>query len=416
MDRFLGNLDAITANSPPWVSALLGVGIVVAIALIADLLTRRLLIKGVASFTRNTSADWDDHLASHRVLHRLAHIPPALVIFYGLSFVDGLPEAISAVGRNIAMAYAVLLGALAISALLTAANEIYERQPVAKERPLKGFVQLAKIGLFLVAGVLIIAILIERRPVLLLSGLGAMTAVLMLIFKDTILSLVASIQLATLDMVRVGDWIEMPSCGADGDVIDVALHTVKVQNWDKTITTIPTHKLIAESFKNWRGMSMSGGRRIKRSLFIDVSSIRFLADAEVENFKRFALLRGYIEDKEAELARYNEHVGETANENLRRLTNIGTFRAYVVSYLRNHPKIHEDLTLLVRQLQPGPQGLPLEIYAFTNDTDWAVYESIQADIFDHLLAIIGAFGLRVFQQPSGEDIAALRRPANELQT
>ena len=217
-------------------------------------------------------------------------------------------------------------------------------------------------------------------------------------------------------MVRVGDWIEMPSCGADGDVIDVALHTVRVQNWDKTITTIPTHKLISESFKNWRGMSMSGGRRIKRSLFIDVSSIRFLDDAEVESFKRFALLRAYVENKEAELARYNERVGETSNENLRRLTNIGTFRAYVVSYLRNHPKIHEGLTLLVRQLQPGPQGLPLEIYAFTNDTNWAAYESIQADIFDHLIAIIGDFGLRVFQQPSGADIAALRGTANALRT
>jgi len=416
MDRILRNLDAFTANAPPWMTALLGVGSVVAIALIADLVARRLLIKGVASFTRNTSADWDDHLASHRVLHRLARIPPALVIFYGLSLVPGLAPTIVAVGRNVAMAYAVLLGALAISALLTAANEIYERQPVAKERPLKGFVQLAKIGLFLVAGVLIIAILIERSPVLLLSGLGAMTAVLMLIFKDTILSLVASVQLATLDMVRVGDWIEMPSCGADGDVIDVALHTVKVQNWDKTITTIPTHKLIAESFKNWRGMSMSGGRRIKRSLFIDVNSIRFLDAAEVESFKRFALLHRYIDDKEGELARYNERVGETSNENLRRLTNIGTFRAYVVSYLRNHPKIHEDLTLLVRQLQPGPQGLPLEIYAFTNDTNWVAYESIQADIFDHLLAIIGEFGLRVFQQPSGADIAALRGTAHSLQT
>jgi miniconductance mechanosensitive channel len=407
MDSLLSNFESFETNMPAWMAIVVGVVLVVVIASITDIVAKRLLIRGVARFTRNTSTDWDDYLVSHRVLHRLAQLPPALVVYYGFSVVPGLPAALVTIGRNVAMAYSVLIVALAISALLTAANEIYEQLPVAKDRPLKGFVQLAKIGIFVVSGVLIVAILIERSPVLLLSGLGAMTAVLMLIFKDTILSLVASIQLATLDMVRVGDWIEMPSCGADGDVIDIALHTVKVQNWDKTITTVPTHKLIAESFKNWRGMSESGGRRIKRSLFIDVSSIRFLDEAEVENFKRFALLREYVENKEDELTRYNEKVGDTSNENLRRLTNLGTFRAYVLSFLRNHPSIHQDLTLLVRQLQPGPHGLPLEIYAFTNVTDWNSYEAIQADIFDHLLAIIDEFGLRIYQQPSGQDIAEL---------
>jgi miniconductance mechanosensitive channel len=234
-----------------------------------------------------------------------------------------------------------------------------------------------------------------------------MTAVLILVFKDTILSLVASVQLTSHDMIRVGDWIEMPSCNADGDVVDIALHTVKVQNWDKTITTIPTHKLIAESFKNWRGMSLSGGRRIKRNLHIDLSSIRFLTDAEIERFERFKLLEDYIAGKETELAEYNEAVGESENANLRRLTNVGTFRAYVFNYLKHHPKIHDGMTLLVRQLQPGPQGLPLEIYAFTNVTDWSIYEDIQSDIFDHLMAIIGEFGLRVYQAPSGEDLTAI---------
>ena len=255
--------------------------------------------------------------------------------------------------------------------------------------------------------VLIVAVLIERSPVLLLSGLGAMTAVLILVFKDTILSLVASVQLTSLDMIRVGDWIEMPSCNADGDVVDIALHTVKVQNWDKTITTIPTLKLISESFKNWRGMSLSGGRRIKRNLHIDLSSIRFLTDAEIERFRQFKLLEDYIARKEKELADYNDAVGESDNANLRRLTNVGTFRAYVFNYLKHHPKIHDEMTLLVRQLQPSPQGLPLEIYAFTNITDWSIYEDIQSDIFDHLMAIIGEFGLRTYQQPSGEDIVAL---------
>jgi len=241
-----------------------------------------------------------------------------------------------------------------------------------------------------------------------LSGLGAMTAVLTFVFKDTILSLVASVQLTSLDMVRVGDWIEMPQCNADGDVIDVALHTVKVQNWDKTLTTIPTHRLIVDSFKNWRGMGESGGRRIKRDLRIDINSVRFLTADEIERVKQFVLLADYIDRKLEDLTAYNAELGKVAeNVNLRRLTNIGTFRAYIFNYLKHHPKIHQDMTLIVRQLQPGPTGLPLEIYAFTNVTEWSIYEDIQADIFDHLLAIAGEFGLRMYQEPAGRDFSAL---------
>jgi miniconductance mechanosensitive channel len=233
--------------------------------------------------------------------------------------------------------------------------------------------------------------------------------VLLLVFRDTILGLVASLQLTGNDMVHVGDWIEMPQYGADGDVIDVALHTVKVQNWDKTITTIPTHKLIETSFKNWRGMSQAGGRRIKRAIAFDMSSIRFLEEDEIERFSRFALLQDYFAAKREELAAYNAEPGRDAslNADIRRLTNIGTLRAYIFSYLRNHPKIHQAMTLLVRQLAPSGQGLPIEIYAFTNDTVWAAYEDIQADIFDHVLAIAPEFGLRPFQQPSGEDLKRL---------
>jgi miniconductance mechanosensitive channel len=243
-----------------------------------------------------------------------------------------------------------------------------------------------------------------------------MTAVVLLVFRDTILSLVASIQLTGNDMVQVGDWIEMPSVGADGDVIDIALHTVKVQNWDKTISTIPTYRLITESFKNWRGMSRSGGRRIKRSVYIDQSTIRSLSDEEVERFKRFALLKQYVEEKQAEIAAYNRGLGpEAAAEvNWRRMTNVGTLRAYVVNYLRHHPKIHQGMTLIVRQLDPTPQGLPIEIYAFTNTTAWAEYEGIMSDIFDHILAILPEFGLRVFQQPSGADLEKLASGARSL--
>jgi miniconductance mechanosensitive channel len=239
-----------------------------------------------------------------------------------------------------------------------------------------------------------------------------MAAVLMLVFRDTILGLVASLQLTGNDMVHVGDWIEMPEYGADGDVIDVALHTVKVQNWDKTITTIPTHKLIETSFKNWRGMSRSGGRRIKRAIHFDMSSIRFLEEDEIERFGRFTLLKDYVAAKREELERYNAEPGRDAslNADIRRLTNIGTLRAYILSYLRSHPKIHQGMTLLVRQLAPSGEGLPIEIYAFTNDTRWAAYEDIQADIFDHVLAIAPEFGLRPYQKPSGEDLAQLARP------
>ena len=243
-----------------------------------------------------------------------------------------------------------------------------------------------------------------------LGGLGAISAVLMLVFKDTILSLVASVQLNALDMVHVGDWIEVPQFGADGDVIDVQLHTIKVQNWDKTITTIPTHRLISDSFKNWRGMSQAGGRRIKRSIYLDASSVHFLSQEEIEHCRRFALLEDYLSGKDSELAAYNGKLsGQNADAevNQRRLTNVGTFRAYTYQYLKQHPCIHRGMTLLVRQLPPGPQGIPIEIYCFTNTTVWNDYEGIQADIFDHILAVIPEFGLRVYQQPSGADFQSL---------
>ena len=335
---------------------------------------------------------------------------PALIVFVGVSFVPGLPEGLVQLMRNVAMGYMVLMLTLALTAMLSAANTIYTASPVAKDRPLKGFVQLVQIVVWIFGGVMIIAAVLDRSPLLLLSGFGAMTAILLLVFKDTILSLVASVQLTAQDMVRVGDWIEMPQFGADGDVVDVQLHTVKVQNWDKTITTIPTHRLITDSFKNWRGMSQTGARRIKRAIYIDVSSIRFQTKDEVDHFTRFALLKDYIENKEQELADYNDGLAieVDAEVNRRRLTNIGTFRAYAYNYLKNHPKIHEGMTLIVRQLGPGPEGLPLEIYCFTNTTEWAAYEDIQSDIFDHLLAIVPEFGLRLYQKPAGSDLANLK--------
>ncbi len=380
------------------------------LAVIGDLVAKRLLLGAVRAVVRRTRYKGDDALLDHNVFGRLAQIVPAIIIYFGIGLVSDYPEAIERVVRNVASAYMVVMLMLTLTATMSAANQIYETFPVARRRPIKGFVQLAQIAVYILGGIIVIAMLIDRSPVILLSGFGAMTAVLLLIFKDTLLSLVASIQLTGQDMVRVGDWLEMPQFGADGDVIDVALYTVTVQNWDKTITTIPTHRLITDSFKNWRGMSESGGRRIKRSVNVDINSIRVLTDPEVERFKGFALLQDYIETKESELDAYNRNLGDSgeAGVNLRRLTNVGTFRAYIRNYLQHHPKIHQDMTLIVRQLQPGTEGLPIEIYTFTNDTDWVAYEDIQADIFDHIYAIAPEFGLRLYQKPAGADLAGLR--------
>ena len=398
-------LAAIHPLLPPIMGLL---GLIVA-ALIADIVIKRIVVGVVRTIAKRSKVTWDDALIAHNVVGRIVQLVPAFIIFAGVAFVPDLPEYAAELIRNVAMAYMVLVSTMALTALLGAANTIYSSLPVAKDRPLKGFVQLLQIVVWIVGGVLIVATLIDRSPLILLSGFGAMTAILLLVFKDTILSLVASVQLTAQDMVRVGDWIEMPQFGADGDVVDVQLHTVKVQNWDKTITTIPTHRLISDSFKNWRGMQSTGARRIKRSVLIDVSSIRFQSREEIDHFKRFALLKDYIAAKEAELAAYNDALKHEVSEavNMRRLTNIGTFRAYAESYLQNHPRIHKGMTLMVRQLGADAHGLPLEIYCFTNTTVWAEYEGIQADVFDHLLAIIPEFGLRIYQQPAGSDLANL---------
>jgi len=253
-----------------------------------------------------------------------------------------------------------------------------------------------------------VAALIDRSPLILLSGLGAMSAVLMLVFKDTILSFTAGVQLSTNDMLRVGDWIQMPQVGADGDVVDIALHTVKVQNWDKTITTIPTWRLMSESYRNWRGMSEAGGRRIKRTLQIDAASVHFLTEADMDRLARIALLAPYLEEKREAVHATNTALGDGAATptNLRRLTNIGTFRAYVQAYLRAHPGIHQGMTLMVRTMEPTAEGVPLELYCFTATTAWVRYEGIQGDIFDHLIAVLPEFDLRLYQSPTGHDIRA----------
>ncbi len=375
------------------------------IAYLADKITKGVLLGFVRRVVKGTPYTWDDVLHKHRVFQRLAHLAPALAIYFGVQLIPDLSDGFTEVIQQAATAAMVIVAVITGSALLSAGNEIFSKSALAHGRPIKGYVQVARIVLYLIGGIIASATLTGRSPLLLLGGFSAFTAVLIIVFRDTILSFVASLQIASYDTMRVGDWIEMPQYGADGDVVDIGLHTIRVQNWDKTITSIPTHKFLTDSFKNWRSMSLSGGRRIKRAIHIDMSSVRFLDDADTERFKRFALLRDYIQQKEDELRTYNaERVGDSdLVANARRLTNIGTFRAYVVNYLREHPKLQQGMTLMVRQLEPTPEGLPLQIYAFSSDTRWVPYEGIQSDIFDHIIAIVPEFGLRVFQQPSGRD-------------
>lgn len=402
MTELWEQLQNFQSAHPGIYSAIIAVGLILA-ALLANWITKRLLLRGLVRILHALPAkDEGEKLARLAIVSRLANIVPALVLAYGSSAIPEVHATIEIVIRNVCIAFIVLSIALGLVKVFDLAGILYNRRPDAQNKPIKGYLQLAKLVVFCVAAILIIATLINRNPLILLSGLGAMAAVLMLIFQDTILSFVASLQIGSNDMVRIGDWIEMPSQNADGDVIEIALHTVKVRNWDKTITTLPVRKLITDSFKNWRGMQEAGGRRIKRSLFIDQHSVRFLDDAEIARLEEFVVLNGYLERKCRELAEWNRKLEEAGARpiNERRVTNLGTFRAYVEEYLRNNAHIRQDMTLLVRQLQPGATGIPLEIYCFTNDTRWAVYEGIQSDIFDHLLAILPVFGLRVFQQCS----------------
>ena len=379
---------------------MLGVALLFAIAVFVNWIVKQVILKFALQLLPK------DGPTPAPIVARLANIVPALILARGVGLVVHLPAGLATAIHNVANAFIILTIILAMNAALNLANRLYQRRPDAAHRPIKGYVQVLKILLFLAGAVLVIAVVMEQSPLLLLSGLGALAAVLMLVFKDTILSLVASVQLTSNDMLRVGDWIEMPALNADGDVIDIALHTIKVQNFDKTITSIPTYRLISDSFKNWRGMQDVGVRRIKRSLFIDQSSIRFLGEEDELSVRRFALIDDYLIRKQGELAQSNDHLVEHGGDvvNGRRLTNIGTFRAYVIAYLRAQTRVSGDMALLVRQLQPTAQGLPLEIYCFTATTIWSEYETIQADIFDHLLAILPEFDLRLYQAPSGHDV------------
>ena len=391
----------------PLLHSLSILGVLAVISLLAFYITEKIILTLLTRMFRKTSTDLDDILVNRNVFNRLAYLVPAL-IFYNFAY--AAPQ-FTVIIQRASLSLMALSGLLVINAFLSALSDIYEKTKYSERMHIKSYIQITKLIVNILGVVVIVAILIDKNVAWLLSGLGAMTAVLLLIFKDTILSLVASLQISSNDLFKIGDWIEAPQFGADGDVIDIALHAVKIQNWDKTISIIPTHKLIDSAFRNWRGMSESGGRRIKRSLFIDMNSIRLCTEEILEKFTHFELLKDYIEQKTKEVADHNKsnNINNAELINGRRLTNVGTFRAYIEAYLRTNSKIHPEMTFLIRQLEPTDRGLPIQIYVFTNDTDWVRYEGIQADIFDHLLAIIPEFGLKVFQSPTGKDLGNLGR-------
>jgi miniconductance mechanosensitive channel len=360
--------------------------------------------RSIEKFAHYTIQQWDDILVEKHIVKRILYFIP-LILLYVLSSPILTGTSLLPLSQTLISVLFLIAGMMFLDAMLSALLAIYGKSAIAKEISIIPFVQVLKLGLYFVTGILLLSLLLQKTPLYFLSGLGALTAVLMFVFKDVLMGFVAGIQLIANKMVAPKDWIEMPKYGADGDVIEITLTTVKVQNFDNTITTIPTYALINESFKNWRNMNLSGGRRIKRYVNIDLGSIKFCSSEMLERFKRIQLISQYIQNRQEEILVYNKkhQVDESTLVNGRRLTNIGVFRSYVEAYLRQHPMIHKDMTFLIRQLSPSENGLPIEIYVFCKDTNWTAYEAIQADIFDHILAVVPEFDLRVFQEPSGSD-------------
>ncbi len=386
---------------------------VLVLAFLANLIAKRLIVRGLERLVKRSKIKWDDAIVRRGVFKRLSHLAPAIVIhLFAPVALYGLARTVEFV-QGAAVIYMIFAALLVLDAVLTVFVDIWHTLEIGQRVPIKAFMGAIRVLIFFLGAIFILAVLLDKNVSGLLAGLGALTAVLLFVFKDTILGLVAGVQIATNNMVRLGDWVEMPKYGADGDVIDISLTTVKIQNWDKTISTIPTHAFIADSFKNWRGMSESGGRRIKRSINLDMTSVK-TCDAEMlGRFAKVQHIAEHIERKRREVAEHNAALSVSDDDlvNGRHLTNIGTFRAYVEAYLRSHPSINHSMTFLVRQLAPTERGLPIEIYVFSSDQRWAHYEAIQADIFDHLLAVIPMFDLRVFQAPTGADMRGLMAAA-----
>jgi len=396
-------------------SLLMVLGLIVLISVVIHLVLHRVVLAALQRRGQQSQRVWQQAITQYKLFQRVALLLQGVIISIQATLWLQSGSQTQAVIVTAAQVWILAFTLLSLFSLLDTLLALLRQSPIANQLPLRGIFQGLKLVAAILIGIMIVSLLMGKSPLLLLSGLGAMTAVLMLVFKDPILGLVAGIQLSANDMLKIGDWLEMPKYGADGAVTDIGLTTVKVRNWDNTVTTIPTYALISDSFKNWRSMSESGGRRIKRSLNIDTGSVHFLSEEEQRRLQRNPLLHSYLNVKTQELSQHNQEIAVDLASPLngRRLTNLGTLRAYLEAYLRAHQRIHQNMTLMVRQLAPTPEGLPLEIYAFTNTTVWAEYESIQADIFDHILAVIDEFGLRVHQTPTGNDLRGmLQQSAN----
>lgn len=409
--NWLENL-CLNAQVSNLITVILILIIVLLLAYLADYLAKNVLVTSIKRLVRKSKNKWDDVLISRKVIHRFSHLAPALIVYLAVNIIPVDFPLLSSIIKSGLYIYVILIVLLTLDALLSAFHDIYLTFPISQERPIKGYVQVTKIIIHSIGGILILSELLGKTPTGLLASLGALAAVLVLVFRDTILGFVSSIQLSANQMVKPGDWISMPSRNADGVVIDITVNTVKVRNWDKTISTIPTYALISESFQNWKGMQESKGRRIARSVYIDIKSISFCTEEMLDRFKKFKLIRDYIIAKKEEIDEFNKAQGITSEDTVtrRRLTNVGVFRKYVQTYLEKHQKIHPNeapYIIMVRHLQPTEKGLPIQIYCFSKEVQWKDYEMVQADIFDHILAVISEFGLRVFQSPSSDDFRAL---------
>ena len=372
-------------------------------------IAKKVILRVLTVAAAKTKSNWDDILIERKVFNKLAYLAPAYIFYWLMPYaLEPYPDFIELFLLAIEV-YTIIIVMLVSLAFLNSILHIYQHYEVSKSKPIKGYVQVVKILIYIVVALTLISVMIGKSPLILLGGVGAFSAVLLLVFKDSILGLVAGVQLTSNDMLRVGEWISMPKYGADGTVTDITLTTIKIQNWDKTISTVPAYALFTESFKNWRGMEESGGRRIKRSISIDMNSIKFCTPEMLKKFEKFQYITSYVKNTEANISRYNEenNIDPSLLVNGRRQTNIGVFRAYLKAYLENNPHIHNSMTFLIRHLQPTEKGLPIQIYVFSKIQSWAEYEAVEADIFDHVLAIIPEFDLRIFQNPSGADFAAL---------
>ena len=378
--------------------------VIIILSIIVHLILTKVVLRIISKIIRSNNFEWDDVLLARGVFKKAFQMAPGIIIY---SFAPIFEEAEKLI-RIFSSTYILIIMMFLASSLLEAVNDIYQTKEISKTRPIKGVLQVVKIAFYIVIGIVIIANIMDKNPLVLLGGIGAATAVFSFVFKDAILGFVAGIQLTSNDMIQIGDWISMPNYGADGNVIDISLTTVKVQNFDKTITMIPAYSMVSNSFVNWRGMHKSGGRRIKRSIFIDVNTIKFCTDEMLKKYKKIDYIKEYIEKKEKEIKEYNkEHNVDTDQKvNGRRLTNIGTFRAYIQNYLKNNPKINDNMIQMVRQLAPEENGIPRSL-CFTSTTNWVEYEGIQSDMFDHILSVAEEFDLKLFQNPSGNDMRAI---------